>query len=176
MIFKDERFYIGLFLVTIGVLTGLDIFEDLKEGTTFEHIALEFIIAFLSIGVFFYLVYRIWRKRQLLDQLSEEKKILEDIASQYEQTSKIFITGLGHHIDQEFERWSLTPSEREVSLLILKGLSNAEIAKVRGASETTVRHQTSAIYKKTGLRNKQELMAYFLEDLLTPGETLSNPT
>jgi DNA-binding NarL/FixJ family response regulator len=59
-------------------------------------------------------------------------------------------------------------SEREVGLLLLKGLSLKDIAVVRGASEATVRQQAQAIYRKADLAGRAELSAFFLEDLLLP--------
>jgi DNA-binding CsgD family transcriptional regulator len=59
----------------------------------------------------------------------------------------------------------LTLAEKETALLILKGLSNKEIAGIRSASELTVKQQTNAIYKKSGLSSRAQLIAFFLEDL-----------
>jgi DNA-binding NarL/FixJ family response regulator len=78
------------------------------------------------------------------------------------------LRGLGEAIDRQFERWKLTPAEREVGLLLLKGLSQKEAAAARSTTETTVRQQALAIYRKSGLRNRSELAAFFLEDLLLP--------
>lgn len=69
-------------------------------------------------------------------------------------------------------RWELSPAEKEVALLLLKGLSHKEIAEVRGTSEATVRQQSRALYKKAGLTGRHDLAAFFLEDLLAgPGAT-----
>ncbi|HVP62222.1 MAG TPA: LuxR C-terminal-related transcriptional regulator [Myxococcaceae bacterium] len=62
----------------------------------------------------------------------------------------------------------VTEAEREVALLLLKGLSLREIAGLRETSERTVRHQSLAVYRKAGLAGRAELSAYFLEDLLGP--------
>ena len=53
---------------------------------------------------------------------------------------------------------------------MLKGLSHKEIARLRLTSETTVRQQAAAIYRKSGLASRAELAAFFLEDLLAPRE------
>lgn len=59
-----------------------------------------------------------------------------------------------------------------MALLLLKGLSNKEIAAVRAASERTVREQARSIYSKTELTGRAALSAFFLEDLLAPIEGL----
>lgn len=78
------------------------------------------------------------------------------------------ISGLGAAIDQQLERWGLSPAEKEIALLLLKGLSHKEIAQVREVSEATVRQQAGAIYRKSGLGGRNDLAAFFLEDLLGP--------
>ena len=80
------------------------------------------------------------------------------------------LNGLGEAIEHEFGRWALTEAEREVALLLLKGLSLKEIAGVRDTSERTVRVQARSLYTKAGLAGRAELSAYFLEDLLAPIE------
>jgi DNA-binding CsgD family transcriptional regulator len=62
----------------------------------------------------------------------------------------------------------MTSAEREVGLLILKGLSHKEIAALRATTDATVRQQAQAIYRKAGLPGKTAFSAYFLEDLLVP--------
>jgi putative tricarboxylic transport membrane protein len=63
------------------------------------------------------------------------------------------------------QRWGLSTAEIEIAWMILKGLSFKEIATARGTSERTVRQQAQAIYRKSGLPNRAEFSAYFLEDL-----------
>ena len=78
------------------------------------------------------------------------------------------LRGLGAAIDAQFDRWGLSSAEREIALLLLKGLSHKEIAVVRQTSEKTVRQQSLAVYRKAGLSGRAELSAFFLEDLLLP--------
>ena len=42
------------------------------------------------------------------------------------------------------------------------------MAGIRDTSEATIRQQALAIYRKSGLRSRSELSAFFLEDLLLP--------
>lgn len=75
------------------------------------------------------------------------------------------LTGLKEELDRQFESWGMTAAEREVGLMILKGMSHKEIATLRATSDATVRQQAQAIYRKAGLPGKTAFTAYFLEDL-----------
>jgi len=78
------------------------------------------------------------------------------------------LAGLKGALDQQFQAWGMTVAEREVGLLILKGLSHKEIAALRATTDATVRQQAQAIYRKAGLPGKTAFSAYFLEDLFVP--------
>lgn len=53
----------------------------------------------------------------------------------------------------------LTPAERQIALLAVDGLSNAEMARVRGGgSPRTVANQIAAIFRKLGLRSRTEIV------------------
>jgi DNA-binding CsgD family transcriptional regulator len=76
---------------------------------------------------------------------------------------------LGSAIQAQFAAWRLTPSEQQVGLLLLKGFSHKEIARLRRTSEATVRQQAASLYQKAELDGRAALSAFFLEDLLLPG-------
>jgi DNA-binding CsgD family transcriptional regulator len=69
-------------------------------------------------------------------------------------------------LEEYFDSWALTPSERDVALLAIKGLSIAEIAGVRRTKEGTVKAQCSAIYSKAGVTGRQQLLSLFIEELM----------
>jgi len=69
-------------------------------------------------------------------------------------------------IEIQFNDWKLTPSEKEVALLMIKGLSTAEIAATRNTKDKTVRQQASTVYAKSGLEGRYALSAWFFEDIL----------
>ncbi|RMF83933.1 MAG: DNA-binding response regulator, partial [Nitrospirae bacterium] len=91
-------------------------------------------------------------------------------AERWRREARHLLRGLGEAIDAQLHRWGLTPAEREVALLLLKGLSLREIAAVRRVGEATTRQQAQAVYRKAGLAGRHELAAFFLEDLLLPAE------
>ncbi|MCP4933026.1 MAG: helix-turn-helix transcriptional regulator [bacterium] len=69
-------------------------------------------------------------------------------------------------IHDKFEKWQLSPSECEIALLLIKGFTAQEIADLRNTRPGTVKSQSSTIYQKVGVRGRNELVAYFVEDLL----------
>jgi len=76
------------------------------------------------------------------------------------------LAGLRTEMDKQLQDWGMTDAERDVGLLILKGLSHKEIATLRNTTDATVRQQAQSIYRKAGLPGKTAFSAYFLEDLL----------
>lgn len=72
-------------------------------------------------------------------------------------------------VSERFDEWGLTPAERDVALFALKGLSIAEIARLRDTSEGTVKAQTAAIYRKAGVTSKAQFFSLFIDDLLSDG-------
>ncbi|MBT4889910.1 MAG: helix-turn-helix transcriptional regulator [Rhodospirillales bacterium] len=69
-------------------------------------------------------------------------------------------------IFEKFAEWQFTPSENEIALFLIKGLSVQEIAELRNTRPGTVKSQSSTIYHKAGVKGRNELVAYFVEDLL----------
>src|SRR5687768_13657472 len=51
----------------------------------------------------------------------------------------------------------LTRAERGVASLLLAGMSNRDIARVRGVSVRTVANQAAAIFRKIGIRRRAQL-------------------
>lgn len=52
---------------------------------------------------------------------------------------------------------ALPRRERQIVDLLLKGLSNKEIASRLSVSERTIKNQLSALYRKTNVRSRLEL-------------------
>lgn len=163
---QKERIFIGLLLSIIGVLTTIDVLEDFQEGTELRHLGLDLGIAVASLFAVVFLILKMSKKRKKIKALEYEKHILTEIAHKHETKSRLLIEGLSSQIDKEFNNWNLSQAEREVALFLLKGLSVSEISQIRESAEKTVRHQSTAIYKKAGIKGRGELQAYFLEDLL----------
>lgn len=76
---------------------------------------------------------------------------------------------------QRFSEWQLSPSETEVALFTIKGMSTAEMARLRGTSEGTIKAQTAAVYRKAGVGNRTQLLGLFVEELIGGPITLPTP-
>jgi len=74
----------------------------------------------------------------------------------------------------QFSGWGLTESEAEVALFTIKGLSNSEIAHLRGTSEGTIKAQSNAIFRKAGVKNRAQLLGVFVEELVD-GSIMPDP-
>ena len=157
----------GLF-AAIALLVGLDVLSDAGTGVEPWHLVAEALVMALA------LVGAIILWRQLRSAEARAGRLEVDLeralvdAARYKSEAQTALAGLGDAIDAQFGRCALTPAEREVGLLLLKGLSHRDVAGIRDTSEATIRQQALAIYRKSGLRSRSELSAFFLEDLLLP--------
>lgn len=86
--------------------------------------------------------------------------------SDWRKKAEAHLKGLRNELDAQFNQWGMSAAEKDVGMLILKGLSHKEIARLRGTTEATVRQQAQSIYQKSDLPGKTAFSAYFLEDLI----------
>jgi DNA-binding NarL/FixJ family response regulator len=73
-----------------------------------------------------------------------------------------------------FEDWNLTKAEKDVALMILKGLDNDAIALVRNTASGTVRAQATNIYTKSSTDGRAQFISLFVEELLAGGVIADN--
>lgn len=114
------------------------------------------------------LFMRVADQEQAQKQIMRELELARREGMEWRARVEDHMRGLGAAIDQQFDDWRLTPAEKDVALLLLKGLSHKEVAELRGRAERTVRQQALAVYRKSNLSGRASLAAYFLEDLLLP--------
>lgn len=93
-----------------------------------------------------------------------------------ERTLKAASGAFHQLIEESFDAWSLTPSERDVALLVIKGLSISEIAKARRTKEGTIKAQCNAIYRKAGVSGRTQLLGLFIDELMDGGLGAARPT
>ena len=180
----ERRLLAGVLVafLAVAVLAAVDIYSDLEEGTTFFHVLSETGVLLVGlIGSVFIarrLVFTLRRarafEREAVD-LNEQLTVTKAEAHRWRSEARDLMNGLAAALDQQFDRWVLSPAEKETALLLLKGLSHKEVASVRSVSDATARQQARAVYKKAGLSGRHDLAAFFLEDLMLPAEGGDNP-
>lgn len=162
------RWVIGITLALNLIFLTKDISDDLKEGAGFWHIGPEMLIVIGTVITAVVALILVNRMQDRTESFAEKVKELERANRDWQDRTKAYSDGLSREIDRQLALWDLSQAEKEIALLILKGLSNKEIAQIRSTSEHTIKQQSSAVYRKSGLGTRAELSAFFLEDLLTP--------
>jgi DNA-binding CsgD family transcriptional regulator len=165
---------IVLFAV-IAVLMATDVTIEFRSGVPLALQSFEALIFLSALGGFGYHWWKFVTARRHAEDLDRElvaaraevRRWAED-SKRWNREAQDVLQGLGEAIDRQFDRWGLSPAEREIALLQLKGLRHKEIAELRQTSERTVRQQALAVYRKSGLNGRSDLAAFFLEDLLLP--------
>jgi len=152
--------------VLVMIASGFDLFTDLAHGATFAHIIKEAVIIALSLLALVWILNGLRLQKEAIERLKQELNKSEQLQQQPGEYILKSRQQLAEVISQQFAEWQLTGSEKEVGMLLLKGLSLKEVSIVRNTLEKTVRQQASAIYKKAGLTGRHAFAAWFIEDLL----------
>lgn len=113
---------------------------------------------FVVLALVFGAVYLVLELRRM----AARQKLLED-------QMKVASGAFHELLEQHFSDWALTPSERDVAMFIIKGMSIAEIAALRSSAEGTVKAHSSRIYAKAGVTGRHQLISLFVEELLSDG-------
>jgi DNA-binding CsgD family transcriptional regulator len=154
----------------IAAAIGGDLVSDVASGARGVHLLAEVVVMALSLvglaAIWSQLRSAHARARTLQLALDGTRADLE----RWRGEAHDHLRGLGAAIDLQFRRWALTPAERDVALLLLKGLSLKDVAELRATTERTARQQSLGIYRKAGLAGRAELAAFFLEGLLLPSD------
>jgi DNA-binding CsgD family transcriptional regulator len=109
-----------------------------------------------------------WRAEQSVTELRRALDARREERDAWSRSARAALEGLGEAMDGQFTVWGLTPSEREVALLLLKGYSHKQVAQATGRNERTARQHASSVYHKASLAGRAELAAFFFEDLMLP--------
>lgn len=177
---SERRVLLGLLLAffAVALLSAIDIWADLREGTDSAHVTAEAMVLGIGLIGSVFMGHRlvlVLRRAQAVHaeafKLAEQLNATREEASRWRNEARDLMQGLAAALDEQFDRWRLTPAEKEVALLLLKGLSHRDIARVRSVTEATARQQARAVYKKASLSGRHDLAAFFLEDLMLPTGT-----
>lgn len=159
-----DRLLMVIFLL-IAFANVSDVIADYHMQVASWHLAVEAITVVISIAAFIILWRRVLKRNQDLQQL---KVALSRHQQQEQQQKKPSTNPTTSYtaVQSWFKQWKLSPSEQEVAVLLIKGLSFNEIAEVRSTKEKTVRQQASSVYAKSGLSGRNHLSAWIIDALL----------
>jgi DNA-binding CsgD family transcriptional regulator len=162
------RLPLAALLLMIAVGGAVDLALDAPRNWLSAHVIYEVALIAGALGTASWL-WLGWRNAERtssrLRALVAERQAERDA---WQASAREALSGLAVAIDRQLDRWGLTPAEREVVGLVLRGRSHKQIASATGRSERTVRQHAAAAYRKAGLGGRAELAAFFLTDLPLP--------
>lgn len=149
-----KQYYPAVILASATLFFAYDIVADLLAGSeSLLHILIESLV-FLAISTV------------LFGELRRVSRLQAEVLREQDKTARLSGELLAVMRGQ-FANWGLSPSESEVALLLIKGLSMKEISLARQVKEKTVRQQATSVYAKSGYAGRHELVAHFIEDLMS---------
>lgn len=162
---RPWRIYgLSLTCVVVGICEALLLFDVVVEmfyidisASWIDHGNIE-MVTIVALGLAFVTIVKYLR------DLLRENRI-------FKATIKAASGQLVSIIYDKFDDWELTESEQEVAFMLIKGFSVQEIGKFRDTKPGTIKSQSNSIYRKANVHGRNDLIAFFVEDLLA-GENL----
>lgn len=165
---KYQYFLIIAFLALLTVYTGYELYDellDLGQGESPLTVWTEILMVSTTLGFIFYVTRLLYLSQR---QYKESQQKLEQVKEQLRSSNERLRQGkeaFRDTIEWQLDEWKLTQAQKDVSVLLLKGLSAREIADIRNVQEKTVRNHLSVIYEKSGLPGRNIFCAWFFEGL-----------
>lgn len=158
----------AVFVLFVFGTSAAEIASEFADGETLGSMGDDlsrFALSAMMLAIFIYEFFAQRRAlRDLRGQLTKARGRLGELDSRSQQIASQYRAVM----QKQFDAWQLTASEQDVVIGLLKGLSFREIAELRQTREKTVRQQASSVYRKAGVTSRNELAAWFFEDMLEP--------
>ena len=155
---NERRAFVLAAVILLQALTALfflvDVVSDVLADGTFDDFHTWVELA-ATIGLIGGVVFLMIELRQVMTRLATLDRSMRAARGEMAEV-----------IDAFFTDWGLTPSERDVALMVLKGIDNETIASLRGTAPGTVRAQCTSVYSKAGVDGRAQLFSVFMEELL----------
>ena len=166
---RQIRWFLGgIAAFSFALLVSLEVVTETDEIELLD-VVVDAVALLLQIGTavgLVLLIHRMQRQHEEKISLIRELEVARVEGNEWRNKAQTHLNGLRDEMSLQFERWSMSAAEKDVGMLILKGLSHKEISTLRGTTEATVRQQAQSIYQKSNLPGKTAFSAYFLEDLM----------
>lgn len=166
----DSRLRVILAVALLSIIVGgtADLVMDNPESWLSAHVIFEVMMIAGALLMATTLWLGWWRSAHAVASLKARHAEDLEERDRWRASSQELLEGLGRAIDEQFDEWRLTPAEREVALMLLKGYGHKQIAALTGRSERTARQHAGSVYEKSRLGGRAELAAFFLQDLMLP--------
>lgn len=166
----DSRLHVILAVALLSIIIGgtADLVMDKPASWLSFHVIFETLMIAGALVMASTLWLGWWRSAHSAAELRQSLQAQRDERDAWRTSAQTALEGLGRAIDAQFRSWRLTPTEREVALMLLKGFGHKEIAALTNRAERTVRQHAGAVYEKAGISGRAELAAFFLHDLMLP--------
>ncbi|MEM9604871.1 MAG: LuxR C-terminal-related transcriptional regulator [Pseudomonadota bacterium] len=164
--YKETVF--ALFVLIVFGTSAVEIASEFSDGETWRAMGDDLARFALSGVVLALFIASHLSQRKALSELRGQLSKARGQLAQIDAKSQNLASQYRGVMQKQFDAWHLTASEQDVVIGLLKGLSFREIAELRETREKTVRQQASSVYKKAGVSSRNELAAWFFEDMLDP--------
>lgn len=158
---------LALLLIVFPAYQAWDLYQLFSTGADF-HVVTEAVATLAFIAILFVVIRERRRAAKEFESLKASAEAAQRAAAERDEVSRQSTRHFLQTMQIQFDSWKLTPSEKDVALLLVKGLSLEEIAQARNSGAKTVRQHAANVYAKANLNGRHQLAAYFLEDLLVP--------
>lgn len=166
--FAYRRTVFTVFVVIVFGTSAAEIISEFADGETIGSMVDDVSrFAFSAVVLVIFVFEHFAHQRALRDLRGQLSAARGQLARLDPQTQKL-ASQYRAVMQKQFDAWRLTASEQDVVIMLLKGLSFREIADLRETREKTVRQQASSVYGKAGVASRNELAAWFFEDMLEP--------
>lgn len=163
-----RRTVFAVFVLFIFGTSATEIVTEFAAGETLRSMGDDLSRFALSAIVLVLFLFEHLAQRRALGELRGQLNKARGQLAQLDTESAKLASQYRVVMQKQFDAWHLTASEQDVVLGMLKGLSFREIAELRETREKTVRQQASSVYRKAGVGSRNELAAWFFEDMLEP--------
>lgn len=96
-------------------------------------------------------------------------KVLSEQAAKANKSLAALKVDFDNFVQQQFTQWGLTEAEKDVALLLLRGMSTSDIADLRSSTTGTVKVQSHKVFGKSGVTSRVEFMSLFMEEFIDIG-------
>jgi DNA-binding CsgD family transcriptional regulator len=154
VLFALQAFCAVFFMAdAVSDILGFEVAETEPESGTSLHDGFEYLIALALVLGTIFTGFELRRTMQRQTRIEQQLRAASGAFAEV--------------LDQHFDDWGLTASERDVALFAIKGLSISEIAALRETKDGTIKAQCNAIYRKAGVTGRPQLISLFVEELVS---------